>query len=50
MKMKLIKIFGNKLIFITVRSNTPYVVIGSEVIKSTLNMSDKESRIKRATS
>ena len=50
MKMKLVKIFGNKLIFITVRSNTPYVVIGSEVIKSTLNMSGKESRIKRVTS
>ena len=50
MKMKLVKIFGNKLIFITVRPNTPYVVISSEVIKSTLIMSDKESSIKRVTS
>ena len=49
-KKKLVEIFGNKLIFITVRTNTPDVVISSEAIESTLNMSDKESNIKRLVS
>ena len=49
-KKKLVEIFGNKLIFITVRPNTPDVVISCEAIESTLNMSDKESSIKRLVS
>ena len=47
---ELVEIFGNKLIFITVRPNTPDVAIGSEAIESTLNMSDKGSSIKRVAS
>ena len=43
MKKKLVEIFGNKLMFIPIRSNTPDVVISSEAIKSTLNISDKAS-------
>ena len=50
MKNKLVEFFGNKLIFITVRPNTPNVMISSETIESTLNMSDKESSIKRVAS
>ena len=50
MKKKVVEIFGDKLIFITVRSNTPDVVISSEAIESILNMSDKESSIKRVAS
>ena len=46
MLLKIVKLFQYQ----TVRPNTPYVVISSEVIKSTLNMSDKESSIKRVTS
>ena len=46
-KKKLVEVFRNKLVFITVRPNTPDVVISSEAIESTLNMSDKESSIKR---
>ena len=46
MKKKLVEIFGNKLIFITVRPNTHDVVINSEAIESTLNMTDKETSIK----
>ena len=46
MKKKLVEIFGNKLIFITVRPDTHDVVINSEAIESTLNMSDKETSIK----
>ena len=47
MKKKLLKTFGNKLIFITVRPNTPDVVISSEAVEATLKMADKESSIKR---
>ena len=43
MKKKLVEIFGNKLMFIPIRPNTPDVVISSEAIKSTLNISDKAS-------
>ena len=43
MKKKLVEIFGNKLMFIPIRPNTPNVVISSEAIKSTLNISDKAS-------
>ena len=50
MKKKLVEIFGNKLIFITVRPNKPDVVVSSEAIKSTLNMSGKESSIERVAS
>ena len=50
MKKKLVEIFGNKLVFITVRPNTPDVVISSEAIESTLNIYDKESSIKMAAS
>ena len=46
MKKKLVEIFGNKLISITVRPDTHDVVINSEAIESTLNMSDKETSIK----
>ena len=42
-KKKLVEIFGNKLMFIPIRPNTPDVVISSEAIKSTLNISDKAS-------
>ena len=45
-KKEIVEIFGNKLIFITVRPNTLYVVVTSEAIESTWNMSDKESSIK----
>ena len=50
MKKKSVEIFGNKLIFITARPNTPDVVISSDAIESTINMSDKESSIKRVAS
>ena len=49
-KKKLVEIFGNKLIFITVRPITPDIVISFEAIESNLNMSDKESSIKRVAS
>ena len=50
MKKKVVEIFGDKIIFITVRPNTPDVVISSEAIESILNMLDKESNIKRVAS
>ena len=50
MKNKLVEIFGNKLIFITVRPNTPDVVISSHAIESTLDISNKNSSIKKVAS
>ena len=50
MKKKLVEFFGNKLIFITIKPNTPDVLISSEAIESTLKMSNKESIIKRMAS
>ena len=50
MKNKLVEIFGNKLIFITVRPNTPAVVISSQAIESTLDISNKNSSIKKVAS
>lgn len=50
MKKKIVKAFGNKLIFITVRPNSPDVVISSEAVEATLEMSDKKSCIQRVAS
>ena len=50
MKKKIVKAFGNKLIFITVRRNSPDVVISSEAVEATLEMSDKKSCIQRVAS
>ena len=50
MKNKLVEIFGNKLIFITVRPNTPDVVISSQAIESILDISNKNSSIKKVAS
>ena len=49
MKKKIVKTFGNKLIFITVTPNSP-VVISSEAVEATLEMSDKKSCIQRVAS
>ena len=46
-KKMLVKIFGNKLIFVTVIPNKPDVVISSEAIKSTMNMLDRKSNLKK---
>ena len=43
MKRKLVEFFGNRHTFISIRPNTPEVVISSEAIEFTLNMSDKSA-------
>ena len=50
MKKKIVKAFGNKLTFITVRPNSSDVVISSEAVEATLEMSDKKSCIQRVAS
>lgn len=50
MKRKLVEFFGNRHTFISIRPNTPEVVISSEAIESTVSMPGKESSIERVTS
>ena len=50
LKNKLVAIFGNKLIFLTARANTPDVVISSDTVEAQVDVSDKESNIKKVAS
>ena len=46
-KKKLINIFGDKLLFLTSRPNTPDIVISSGTVEARVDVSDKESDIKK---